>query len=98
MVYCIELPNVHHIVLILQDGRFVPVHIKVVWCRKNRNERGKESNSILLVHLVTGGGRRDTLRGGTRERHTEGGGQGRNTLRGGTRERHTERRDKGETH
>ena len=35
MFYCVELADIHHIVLVFQHGSFVPVHVKVIGGRED---------------------------------------------------------------
>ncbi len=47
----IELSNVHDIVLVFQNSRLVVVHVQVIRCREDGNNRGKVCFTAL-VHFV----------------------------------------------
>lgn len=49
----VELPNVHDVVLILEDCRFVIVNIKVVWGAEDGHHAGKTRCPRLPIHSVT---------------------------------------------
>jgi hypothetical protein len=50
----VELANVHHVVLVLEDGGLVVVHVQVVGRREDGDEGGKGGLRALLVHAVAG--------------------------------------------
>ena len=52
MIHGIKLPDIHHIVLILQHGSLVPVHIQIVGSREYCNESREPSGLTLTIHLV----------------------------------------------
>jgi hypothetical protein len=49
-----ELSDVHHVVLVLQYGCLVVVHIKVVWCAEDGHHARKTSRPSLPVHAISG--------------------------------------------
>ena len=50
----IELPYVHHIVLVLQHSSFVIIYIKIIGCGEYCDERWKASRLAFSVHTVSG--------------------------------------------
>ena len=48
----IELSNVHHVVLILEDRSLVVVHIKIVGRTKYRHDAREASRSGLAIHSI----------------------------------------------
>lgn len=50
----VELPNVHHIALVLEHRRFVVVDIEVVRCREDRHDGGKTGGLCLTIHPIAG--------------------------------------------
>lgn len=49
----IELPDVHHIALILQDGRLVVVDIQIVWSTEDSHYRWEARRLRLPIHPIT---------------------------------------------
>lgn len=49
----VELPNVHDITLVLQNGCLVIVHIEVVWGRENGHDRWEARTLRFAVHAIT---------------------------------------------
>ena len=49
----IELPDVHHVVLVLQHSRFVVVDVKVVRGTKDGHDTWEPSRPRLSVHSIT---------------------------------------------
>ena len=50
----IELPNVHDVVLVLENGSLVVVDVEVVWSTKDSHDAGEAGGPRLPVHAVTG--------------------------------------------
>ena len=48
----VKLANVHHIVLIFQNGRFVVVHVEIVRSGEYRDQTGKTGALTFLVHAI----------------------------------------------
>ena len=48
----IELPNVHHVGLVLENRRLIVIHVEIVRCRENCHHRRKSSCLGLAVHAV----------------------------------------------
>lgn len=48
----IELPYVHDITLVFEHGRFVVVHIKIVWRTKNCHNGGESGDFRLAIHPI----------------------------------------------
>ena len=47
-----ELPDVHHVILVLEYGRFVVIYIEVVWRAENCHDAGEPSRPGFSVHSV----------------------------------------------
>lgn len=52
MIHGIKLPDIHDVVLVLQHGSLVPVHIQIVGGREYCNESREPSGLALTIHLV----------------------------------------------
>lgn len=50
----VELANIHNVVFVFENGRFVVVHVQVVGCRENGDEAGETGRLTLAVHTVAG--------------------------------------------
>lgn len=50
----IELPDIHNVVLVLQNGSLVVVDIEIVGGREDGHDTGETSGSRLPVHSVAG--------------------------------------------
>ncbi|KAI8035088.1 hypothetical protein M5D96_012181 [Drosophila gunungcola] len=50
----VELPDVHHVVLVLQHRRLVVVHVEIVGRREDGDQRGEAGGLALAVHAVAG--------------------------------------------
>lgn len=50
----VELPDVHHVILVLQHGRLIVVHIKVVGGAKDGHHAGESRRPGLPVHAIPG--------------------------------------------
>ena len=50
----VELPYVHHIVLVLQHSSFVIIYIKIIGCGEYCDERWKACRLAFSVHTVSG--------------------------------------------
>lgn len=50
----VELPDIHHVVLVLQNRGLVVVHIEVVWSAKDGHHTRESCCSSLPVHAVPG--------------------------------------------
>jgi len=48
----IELPNVHHIALILQDGRLIVVDIQIVWGTEDSHYGWEAGRLRLPIHPI----------------------------------------------
>ena len=48
----IELPNVHDIVLVLQDGGFIIVYVEVIGCAEDGHDTWEACCPSLSVHPV----------------------------------------------
>lgn len=48
----VELPNVHDVVFILQNGGFVVVYIQIVRSAENGHDTGKPCSASLAIHAV----------------------------------------------
>ena len=50
----IKLSNIHHVVLVLQDGSLVVVDVKVIRSAEDGHHTGKASRPCFAVHSVAG--------------------------------------------
>ena len=49
----VELSNIHHVVLVLQDRGFVVVYVEVIGCAKDGHDTWEARRSSLPIHPVT---------------------------------------------
>lgn len=49
----VELPDIHHVVLILEDCSFIVVDVKVVGCAEDGHDTWEACRPRLSVHPVT---------------------------------------------
>ena len=48
----VELPDVHDVVLILEDSGLVVVHVEVVWRTEDGHDTGEASRPCFPIHSV----------------------------------------------
>ena len=48
----VELPDVHHVVLVLQNGGFVVVHVEIIGCTEDGHDTWEACRPSLSVHPV----------------------------------------------
>jgi hypothetical protein len=49
----VELPDVHHVALVLQDGCLVVVDIQVVWSTEDSHDGWEASRLCLPIHPIS---------------------------------------------
>lgn len=49
----VELPDVHDVALVLENGRFVIIHVEIIGGREDGHDGGKTCALRFTVHAVT---------------------------------------------
>lgn len=47
-----KLPDVHHVVLVLEHSGFVVIYVQIVWSTEDRHDAGKPSRPCLSIHAI----------------------------------------------
>lgn len=49
----IELPDVHDIAFVLQNSRFIVIHVEIIWSGENGHNGWKTGGFSLAIHAIS---------------------------------------------